>query len=50
MNNKIKKDTGCLSMEKIGNRAVNSVGSSRIRLRWLLNYWPEAEEYIIGKE
>lgn len=37
-------------MEKFDNRVVNSVGSSRIRVRWLLKYWPEAEEFIIGKE
>ncbi len=51
MKNKTKKkEIGCLSMEKMDNRKLNSVGSSRIRLRWLLNYWPEAEEYVIGKE
>ena len=41
---------GICTMEKFDNRVVNSVGSSRIRVRWLLKYWPEAEEYIIGKE
>jgi len=37
-------------MERMDNRKLNSVGSSRIRLRWLLNYWDEAEEYQIGKD
>jgi hypothetical protein len=37
-------------MEKFDNREFNSVGSSRIRARWLLNYWPEAEEYVIGRK
>lgn len=37
-------------MEKFDNRKANSVGSSRIRGRWLLPYWSEAEEFIIGKQ
>lgn len=37
-------------MEKFDNRLPNSVGSSRIRVRWLLPYWKEAEEYVIGKK
>lgn len=37
-------------MEQYENRPYNSVGSSRIRGRWLLNYWPEAEEFVMGKE
>jgi hypothetical protein len=43
------KEVGFITMEKADNREFNSVGSSRIRARWLLNYWPEAEEYMIGK-
>jgi len=46
---KIKKTVAFLSMEKFDGRDLNSVGSSRIRARWLLPYWPEAEEYVIGK-
>lgn len=49
MKQKIKKTTAILTMERMDNRKFNSVGSSRIRARWLLNYWPEAEEYMIGK-
>lgn len=45
----MKKTTAWLTMERMSNRPLNSVGSSRIRARWLLNYWPEAEEYVIGK-
>ena len=37
------------TMEKFDNRQKNTVGSSRIRARWLLNYWKEAEEYKMGK-
>ena len=43
------KTVGICTMEKFDNRQFNSVGSSRIRVRWLLPYWPEAEEYVIGK-
>lgn len=32
------------------NRLTNSVGSSRIRMRWLLPFWEEAEEYGIAKQ
>lgn len=37
-------------MEKFDNRVKDSVGSSRIRGRWLIKYWSDAEEYVIGKE
>jgi len=46
----MKKTVGICSMERFDNRPKNSVGSSRIRVRWLLNYWPEAEEYLIDKK
>jgi len=39
---------GWVTMEKVSNRRLNSVGTSRIRARWLINYWPEAEEWQIG--
>lgn len=41
---------GICTMEKFDNRVKDSVGSSRIRGRWLLPYWQDAEEYVIGKE
>jgi hypothetical protein len=41
---------GFLTMEKTDNRPKNSVGSSRIRARWLYDRWDGAEEYKIGKE
>lgn len=44
------KKISLLTMEKMDNRIFNSVGSSRIRMRWLLPYWEEAEEYGIGKK
>lgn len=37
-------------MEAFDNRPPNTVGSSRIRARWLLPYWEEAEEYLIGQK
>ncbi len=43
------KSVGIATMEKFDNRPPNTVGSSRIRARWLLNYWEEAEEFVIGK-
>lgn len=46
----MNKTIGICTMEKFDNRMVNTVGSSRIRARWLLPYWEEAEEYHIGKK
>jgi len=46
----IDKTIGIASMEKFDNRLFNTVGSSRIRVRWLLPFWEEAEEFIIGKK
>lgn len=46
----MNKTIGLATMEKFDNRLSNSVASSRIRMRWLLDYWPEAEEFIIGKK
>ena len=46
---KNKKNTALLTMERMDNRKINTVGSSRIRMRWPLHFWPEAEEYVIGK-
>lgn len=43
------KTIGICTMEKFDNRLPNTVGSSRIRARWVLEYWGEAEEYQIGK-
>lgn len=41
---------GLLSMEKYENRRVNSVGSSRIRGRWVMKYCQEIEEFRNGVE
>lgn len=38
------------TMEKFDNRVKDSVGSSRIRGNWLIKYWEEAEEYMIGQK
>jgi len=39
-----------LTMEKELNRRLNSVGSSRIRARWVWKYWDEADEWMIGEK
>lgn len=41
---------GICTMEKFDNRKEGSVGSSRIRGQWLINYWSEAEHYVMGRE
>lgn len=41
---------GFCTMEKFDNRVKDSVGSSRIRASWLIKYWPEAEDYLIGAQ
>lgn len=43
-------EVGFVTMEKVANRPINTVGTSRIRARWVAKYWPEAEEWIIGKK
>ena len=49
MGGNISKATiGICTFEKFSNRKKDSIGSSRIRAKWLLPYWHEAEEYIIG--
>jgi hypothetical protein len=44
------KPYAILTMEKFGNREFGSVGSSRIRAQWLLNYWKNAEEWHVGRD
>lgn len=46
----VDKSIGIMTMEQMLSRPLNSVGSSRIRVRWLLPYWEEAEEFNIGKK
>ena len=41
--------TAFYTFEKFHNRKLGSIGSSRIRARWVWEAWPEAEEYQIGK-
>ncbi len=41
---------GIFSFEMYENRQKDSVGSSRIRCTWLMNHWPDAELYKIGKK
>lgn len=42
------KTIGILSSEQyIGGK---NIGSTMIRVRWPLHYWPEAEEFLIGKK
>lgn len=39
-----------LTFEKFHNRRPNSIGSSKIRGRWVWEIWDEADEYTIGEE
>lgn len=41
---------GWITMEKNGNRPENSVGSSRIRATWVMKYWKEASEWMVGED
>jgi glycosyltransferase involved in cell wall biosynthesis len=41
---------GFATFENFDNRPYNSIGSTRIRARWLMKHWPEAEEYKIGRK
>ncbi len=41
---------GFVTFEKTSNRPRNTIGSTRIRARWVYEAWEEAEEYQIGKE
>jgi len=45
----MEKTIGFLTVEKYDLRKPNSVGSSRIRGKWVVKYWPEAEIYKFGK-
>lgn len=42
--------TGFITMEYIENRVENSVGSSRIRARWVADKWEDAELYRMGEK
>ena len=44
-----EKPIGILTYEKFHNLPKNSIGSSRIRMSWLLPYWSSAEEYVEDK-
>jgi hypothetical protein len=39
-----------LTFEKFGNRDPGSVGSSRIRAKWLMKYWKDVEEWHVGRD
>jgi hypothetical protein len=41
---------GFITFEKTDNRPVDSIGSTRIRARWLWEQWKNAEEWKIGKQ
>ena len=36
------------TFEKFHNRPIGTIGSTKIRCRWVWENWPEAEEYRIG--
>lgn len=39
-----------LTFEKFHNRRPNSIGSSKIRARWLWEIWNDANEYMVGEK
>lgn len=41
---------GMMTMEDYQNRNINTVGSSRIRGRWLVKYWDNLEMYKMGRD
>lgn len=43
-----EKTVGIVTFEDFQSRT--NIGSTRIRARWLLNYWPEAEFFTTGRE
>lgn len=43
----MEKTIGIMTFEQY--MGARNIGSTMIRVRWPLNYWPEAEEYMIGK-
>lgn len=45
---KTEKKIGIFTFEQMHGRA--NIGSTRIRVKWPLKYWPEAEELLMGKK
>lgn len=43
-----EKTVGIVTLEDFQRR--ENIGSTRIRARWLLNYWPEAEMFATGRK
>ena len=39
---------GILTFEQFHGR--KDIGSSRIRAKWVINHWPEAEEFVFGQK
>lgn len=48
--NKSLKDCAILTFEMHHGRKENSIGSSKIRGTWMMNYWKELEKFKMGKE
>lgn len=44
------KKVGFITFEKASNRDEGSIGSTRIRARWVAKYWEDAEEWKIGEQ
>lgn len=44
----MEKTIGILTFEQFHGK--QNIGSTRIRVKWPLRYWPEAEEYLMGRK
>lgn len=44
----MEKTIGILTFEQFHGK--QNIGSTRIRVKWPLKYWPEAEEYLMGRK
>lgn len=42
------KKIGIFTFEQFQKKS--NIGSTRIRVKWLVNYWPEAEEFVMGRK
>jgi len=49
-NNEIKYKVGLLTFEQFQGKGINWAGSSRIRGRWLVKYWDDAEIFNMGSK
>ena len=48
MENSEEKKVGIITFEQFQGK--RNIGSTRIRIKWPLKHWPEAEEFIMGRK